>query len=378
MEQILIISFWNPIPKKHGLGIFIHDQVNALCKKRSDIVFLEVNILSSKNSLFKKKIANRRIHLNEVITINIYSILWKFIFWNPWLVSCIITNHLKKKCTYLNPTIIHSNIIFPCGVVGHLLSKKYKAEHLISEHWSKAEKILKHPLYKSIVLKAYKKSIAILCVSKFLANKISQATNNANTVIVPNIIDTALFCFSPKLHEDNNVIRFTCIATWKKPKRLDLIINSLRIFAEEGERNILLTVVGEGEQKEEFQKIEYNQNLKINWLGYLSRTEITQVLRRTDIFLHASEIETFSMVTAEALSTGTPVLASNTGALPELINSTNGVLVENTVQSWIKGLDEITKKRQFNNKMISEDAVGKYSSDLIVKQIEKVYMSIQK
>jgi len=102
-------------------------------------------------------------------------------------------------------------------------------------------------------------------------------------------------------------------------------------------------------------------NLKIDWLGYIDKRSIAELLQKTDYFLHASDIETFSIVTAEALATGTPVIVSSTGALPELVNSSNGLLAENNTVSWIKALAEIGS-HQFDREAIALQNREKFSA----------------
>jgi len=371
MDSILILSFWNPSKQSPNRGIFIHEQVDAICKNYSGIVFLEVNILPSKSKLFQKEIVNGSLYANTLISITIYSFLWKALYINPWFTFILLKKYLRTNYNDLKLSLIHSNVIFPCGIVGHLLARHYRSKHIISEHWSKAENLLKHAVYGKIALKAYKKSKAIICVSSFLANKIKSATGHSNMIIIPNIIDTNLFHHIPKITKPEE-IRFSCCATWKAPKRLDLIINGLLKFASETNQRLILNVIGNGIQKEAFLHINLPENVAINWLGYIPKAEIARILNQTDVFLHASEIETFSIVVAEALSTGTPVLASNKGALPELINASNGILVENTLEAWIKGIRQIIKI-SYNHLTISQNVFSKFSPESVAQSIEKVY-----
>ena len=372
MNQILIISFWNPIPLVPKKGLFIFEQVNAVCKRRNDVVFLEVNILPAKQ-FFYKTISEIALHTNKVITINIYSLFWKLILVNPWLLYWLLQKYLKAF--HLNkPKIIHSNIIFPCAIVGYLLAKKWNAKHIISEHWSQIEKYAKHPIFKRLITKVYNNCKAIMPVSDFLAKKIRTVTENPNVFVIPNVIDTQLFTYVPKV-QDSEELRFSCVAAWEEPKRLDLIVTSLASFAKNSPKNIILNVIGGGSQTKDFSSFRCPSNLTINWIGYISKPEIAKFLTKTDIFLQASEIETFSIVTAEALSTGTPVLVSNVGALPEFINADNGVLVENILEAWISGLQAITEKK-YDNQKIALEICGKYSPDSVAAKIESIYNTL--
>jgi glycosyltransferase involved in cell wall biosynthesis len=207
-----------------------------------------------------------------------------------------------------------------------------------------------------------------------LANGIKTASGITNTEIISNIIDTSLFGFAPKIKQNKTTLYFTCAAHWESPKRLDLIIDSVSEFAKKTRQSIELNVIGNGSQQNRYVN-KSNNSIQIHWLGYLPKHEIPAVLHKTDYFLHASAIETFSIVIVEALSTGTPVLASNAGAIPELIDTSNGILVENTLESWISGLTEITN-RNFDHPAIAAKISGKYSPAAIAEKIENVYEHI--
>jgi glycosyltransferase involved in cell wall biosynthesis len=371
-KQVLIISFWNPTARNPQQGIFIQEQAEAVCKMRENVIFLQVNVLPSDNLCLKTTIEETVCYKNLRIKLNLSSRLWKFWYVNPWVLSSIIFRLIKRRGNSINPAIIHANVIFPCGVVGYLLARRLGTKLMISEHWSKTGKLLSHPLYKRIAKKAYLSSFAVVCVSDFLAHRISESTGHKNLVIIPNIIDTGVYRYKPKPARDEGRISMMCVATWRLPKRLDLIFGAVCSYASESQENIELTIVGTGPQTDLMKTLKTPVNLKVIWAGYLDKTTIAESLQKAHLFLHASDIETFSIVTAEALSTGTPVLTSNTGALPELVNEQNGLLVENNSESWLNGLREIVK-RNFDYEAIALQNKNKYSSENIAARIISLY-----
>ena len=369
-KQVLIISFWNPTDENPHQGNFIQDQAAAICNICYNSIFLQVNVLNSNHVLFKKSVEESEFYKGKRITINLYSIFWKFLYVNPWWLAGVIFRIINKRRDEIKPEIIHANVIHPCGIVGYLLSEKLGTKLLISEHWSKAEKFLKHPIYGNIALKAYRKCYAIICVSKFLAQKLAKATGHSNLLVVPNIINTEIFNYQPKTTDSEN-LNFMCVASWRPPKRLDLIFEALCSFALEFKKPINLRVVGNGVQTEKYRALKPPGNLKIEWLGYLDKSAIAGILHNTDLFMHASDIETFSIVTVEALATGTPVISSNVGALPELINDRNGVLAENNSDAWLNCVREAVAK-QYDNKAISREQ-DRYSPEKVGSRIVKIY-----
>jgi glycosyltransferase involved in cell wall biosynthesis len=65
------------------------------------------------------------------------------------------------------------------------------------------------------------------------------------------------------------------------------------------------------------------------WLGPVPEHELADVFRSLDICaMPTRQDEMFGMAAAEALSSGTPVVCSNLGGLPEVVPSSAGVLVQ--------------------------------------------------
>ena len=374
-RQVLIISFWNPTEKHPQQGIFIQDQAAAVCSLMKNVTFLQVNVLHSGNILLRKAIRESQFFGNRRITVDLFSVFWKFYFVNPWLLARIVKKILRLNFPEINPSLIHANVIFPCGIVAMHIAKETNSPMIISEHWSKAEKLLKHPLYRWSALKAYRKNSTVITVSKFLASTVSRSTGHKNIIVIPNIVNTSLFSYRQKNESREKIITCTCVATWKPPKRLDLIVNSLVLFAEETGYKINLNVIGSGIQTESMKVVRIPDALNIVWHGYLAKEDIVPILHNSDLFLHASDIETFSIVTAEALSTGTPVLASDRGALPELIHSNNGMLAGNDASSWKEKLCEIINIR-FDNEAIARENQARFSPENVGRALLEVYNKV--
>ncbi|GAP95885.1 glycosyltransferase [Leptolyngbya sp. NIES-2104] len=95
-----------------------------------------------------------------------------------------------------------------------------------------------------------------------------------------------------------------------------------------------LAVVGTGEFDAEFDEIAQQLNLsdRIQKLGFVPFTETPNYLSAFDILVLPSETranwkEQFGRVIIEAMACGTPVIGSDSGEIPHLINSTKGGLV---------------------------------------------------
>lgn len=371
--KVLFISSWYPNSVQPLKGIFVKKHAAAIKLAGNDIEVVAITI-SSSPKLFEKKIYTITDE-NGIVThqIELNSRFYKWIHLNLFFQYRVISGYIEKTVIeQFKPDIIHSNVLYPAGILGHKLSKHYKLPHVITEHWSKVDKFMSKSLFAYSGKKAYNNAAAVTVVSDFLKRSISKHfTDTSKIKIVPNVINTNIFKYQPKGNSEKLI--FTCVAHWTAPKRPDLIFNALNEVAKSADKKMVLNVVGEGHLLNDLKNI--NQNFEINYLGNLLPEKLSEILQNSHFFLHASDIETFSIVIAEALSTGTPVLASNVGAISELVNNTNGYLTENTIEAWRNNLQQLLKVA-YNNEAISQQAL-KYSIGNVGKQFSEIYRTVK-
>ena len=296
------------------------------------------------------------------------------------IVYKVYNNLLKKN---FNPDIIHSNVIFPAGILGTWLAGNTILPHVITEHWSRLSSFMKKPVLRVFAKKAFQEASAIMPVSDFLAESIKLNIPYLNSkcfFVIGNVVNPEVFKFKEKSSEQN-IIRFCAIATWnnkKTPDKLPLLfIKALAEVQKEISRKIELIMVGGGDLIPELKNLCKYQNLDTKFTGYIPKSEIVKELHKTDFLIHASTIETFGVGIAEALTTGTPVICSNVGALPELIDDSNGILCTNDIEAWKFGIHKIISM-QYNHVQISKNAKEKFSNQVIGNKIDLVYKSVIK
>ena len=79
-----------------------------------------------------------------------------------------------------------------------------------------------------------------------------------------------------------------------------------------------LVVAGDGPLRSRLERSA--AGLPVSFTGFLSdRRELAHVLASADVSLNPGPIETFCLSALEALASGTPVVASDSSALPELL-----------------------------------------------------------
>ena len=380
--NILFLSSWYPTNSNPNFGIFVKEHAHAIQTTENNIVVLAIVIHRSKKicSIITSDSLDNcgvRTILIEVNT------CFRDIFYHAVPLQYFFVRKVYKKQIRSSfiPDIIHSNVIFPAGIIGHWLAKYLKKPHIITEHWTRVRNFAQIPILSYWGKKAYQHAARILPVSKFLQLEImnSFSIENENKFkIIGNVVDSDTFSYKEK-ESNPKELKLCAIATWahlKHPaKQPELLINALSLLQTEINQSISLTMVGGGDKVDELKELCRTKAVKAEFTGYLDKSEIVKKLQDSDFFVHATTIETFGVVVAEALLTGTPVICSNVSALTELISESNGELCENTVEDWVRGLKKKINTN-YDKKQIALDIKQKYEKVTIGKSINSVYQDV--
>jgi len=380
--NILFLSSWYPTKSNPNYGIFVKEHAQALNSTDINIVVLAI-VINNCSKIYSRTITDS---IDEsgmrVVLININT-RFSDIFYYLIPFQYFLTYKVFRKNILPDfiPDIIHSNVIFPSGIIGDLLASNIKKPHIITEHWSRINAFLKKPVLSGIAIRAYQRASMILPVSEFLMNKmkaILPAIDSNRYCVIGNVVDSELFYFKEKKPIEN-CIRFCAIATWANKKipdkRPELFIESLSQLQTQINQTIILTMIGGGDKIPELKNLCNEKGIKAVFVGFINKVEIAKILQQSDFFIHASTVETFGIVIAEALLCGTPVICSNVGALPELINDSNGILCENNLEKWVEGLKILIKKK-FNLEEIANNILMKYSKENVAKKIIIIYEEV--
>jgi glycosyltransferase involved in cell wall biosynthesis len=151
-------------------------------------------------------------------------------------------------------------------------------------------------------------------------------------VVIPHGVDTGRFVERPGAKaqlglEGKKVVLFVgnLAHPWHVYKGLDILIDAFRKSAVPGS---VLLVVGGGALLEKY-RVECAGIKDIVFAGQVPNEQLPLYYSASDVFVLPSRVESFGLVLLEAMSCGRPVIGSDTGGIPSIIeHGKNGLLFD--------------------------------------------------
>lgn len=115
-------------------------------------------------------------------------------------------------------------------------------------------------------------------------------------------------------------------------KGIDQIIRAIARFRDQRteKKKTHLFVIGDGPEKKKLTELSESLSVteRIHFIGQIERQQVLAYLNASDLFVLNSSTEGFSHVLLEAMIVGVPVIATNVGGNPELVqHEKNGILI---------------------------------------------------
>jgi len=280
------------------------------------------------------------------------------------------------------PDLIHVHVPWKVGLIGLWAKRKYDIPFVVTEHWGIYNDLVpdnihtRSFLFRNYLRKIYKQAISFLSVSNYLAEGVNKMVLEKPYKVIPNVVDTTLFF----LKENNSSkFRFIHVSNMVPLKNVEGMLEAVKILAETNQ-NFEMVMVG---NKNDFYK-DYASKLGlekiVSFTGEIAYAQVAIEMQQSHAFILFSNIENSPCVISEALCCGLPVIATNVGGIPELVNKENGILVDaGNAKELADAMSLVMKNdRQYNRQRISQRASGTYNFSAVGKLFDDVYSSCLK
>ncbi|HVZ11519.1 MAG TPA: glycosyltransferase family 4 protein, partial [Patescibacteria group bacterium] len=255
---------------------------------------------------------------------------------------------IKKIVARENPTIINGHA--PVPFIADLAAlASGNVPYVLTYH---AGTMKKKKLFFDAIISIYEKILLkttadratkIVCSSDFVANTIMKPYVNKSTIINPSV-DTSFFKPIKNLKKKKNRVLFVGRSkNMYQMKGLPVLAAAVSKIP-----NAKLRVIGERDRR---------SGANIEFAGIKTGKDLVRELSEASVLALPSlqEVESFGTVLIEAMACKTPVVGSNTGAIPKIIeNGVDGMIVPpNNINKLSNALKKIIEDGRFRARMAS-------------------------
>lgn len=243
-----------------------------------------------------------------------------------------------------------------------------------------------HPFYKKAVQFSINHSEYVTAVSQSLKEDTERLFNiTADIKVIPNFIDIDKFkfksvpCEKGQIAPDDQMV-ITHISNFRPLKRIIDILKTFKIISDK--LNVKLLMVGDGPEKERAMRYCRAHEMEGTVLFLGRSNQIDEILCFSDLFLLPSEQESFGLAALEAMVHGVPVVCSDVGGLPEVIDDgVSGFLcplgdVNTMAEKAIHILEDLERHKQF--KLQAYESSKKFDIQKVISKYELLYKEAKK
>lgn len=308
-----------------GADIHIRNLLNAL----SDSNALDIHVLTlskTVNESTKKKEGRITYHILSSPKL-------------PRTITGITIDHrmLIKKVNELNPDIIHAQVLgAPYGLAAMKLCKQYPTvltvHTLVDLDARNRRGTVKEKIHDGIWRNLERKEIASIPNFIAVSNSVEEELKKRgaqNVHVIPNGISEDWFNI-PNNEVDGRIL---FVGRVIPIKAIETLIHALKIVKIQTPKAHLY-IVGPASDKEYKSKLDtlitkFELQGSVTFTGPKNGQELEKEYSECSVFILPSKNESNPIVLLEAMATGKPIVASNVGGIPEILdNDVEGYLVE--------------------------------------------------
>jgi glycosyltransferase involved in cell wall biosynthesis len=174
--------------------------------------------------------------------------------------------------------------------------------------------------------------------------------NGQDIKTIPNMVDPSFNV--PPVSRDNKKTRVLYVGSLTEYKGVKYLVSAASNLPTDFE----IRIIGDGEQRAELEKFasEIDVDTKVNFVGDVLYSEIKFEYAKADVFVHPGVWpEPFGRTIIEAMEAGLPVVATNIGGPPDIVNTeellcppANASALANAIEYAIKHRDTIGTQNQ--------------------------------
>ena len=290
--------------------------------------------------------------------------------------------------------VIHAHYAVPHATAAYLADQMLtSAPHVVPPrtittlHGTDITLVGSDPSYARVVAFSIERSHGITTVSESLkSDTIASLGVRRDIRVIPNFLD----CAEYRRRFDPNLRARLCppgqidallvhVSNFRPVKRVDRVIDTFRLVRQQARARLLL--IGDGPVREDIEQRVAELGLEDEVMFVGEQHDLVPWLSVADLFLLPSAQESFGLAALEAMACEVPVIASNVGGLPEIIeHGVTGLTyppdaVEQMAQGALALLDDRGRRAQLAY-AAAEMVRTKYCVERVVPMYEEAYRDV--
>lgn len=168
-------------------------------------------------------------------------------------------------------------------------------------------------------------------------------------------------------------------------KNIGLLVEMMKLLAQDAEKDFRLLVAGAGPEADWLKKqTEKNFPGKIVQLGHLDKETLADYYANCDVFVHPNPREPFGIAPLEAMVSGVPTLAPNSGGILSYATDENAWLVEPTAENFARAAREIVENPEQRERKVKRavqtalENTREKSTDNLFATYDRMYEDFQR
>lgn len=280
------------------------------------------------------------------------------------------------------PDLIHVHILTRLGVLAYIANKFSNIPYVVTEHWSRYRKGSNS--YKGFFRKLATRivtsnaSVFTTVTHDLKISMEEHGIKNSTHRILYNVVDTKIF-FPENRHNKKEDIKTLCHVSCfdDEPKNISGLVDCIsEIYKIRKDFRVEMIGTGKDIEKIKNKVTQLGLDQVVSFTGQLEGAALGNHVRRADILMLFSNYENLPVVINEAFCCGVPVISTNVGGIKEVVNSSNGKLVDKgDVISFVKELNYMLDHLyEYDQKKISDEAMAKFSVVSVSEQLDEMYL----
>lgn len=307
--------------------------------------------------------------------------------WLTYKIGLRFAGKFASLIDKIDPDIVHAHQTLPFGWYAYLATRRSKKKPpLIVSAWGSdiisftENSALNRHMNKKILRGATR----VTTTGHFLRKRARRFLTKKSSLpqVIPFGID--LNMFTPKIRVPNQVTTFGVAKQLKPIYRIDMALRALAI-AKQTNPYFKLEIAGAGEQQNNLKKLARHLGIRqaVNFLGAVAPDEMPAYMKKWDVLLNPTKQEGFGVVALEAAACGTPMIATNTGGLPEVTepNKTAILLDHISPANLAEAMAQVAKDKSLINRCLSNGPVfvrRNFDWDKNVQSMLRLYHEVAK